>query len=155
MTRKIDRSCRDHPEQDKDACLKILNEIIVPEFQQLGYLNDSLYAKALFNSLENRGLPYSTIRTKMKLKGVPVELIAELIDTDKDEKIQNLPDGLTPERLAIIKYARKKRLDKTTIETNKLLGRLARAGFGYDTAKWFIDMNDDVLEDYTLHAQLH
>lgn len=91
----------------------------------------------------------------MKLKGVPVELIAELIDTDKDEKIQNLPDGLTPERLAIIKYARKKRLDKTTIETNKLLGRLARAGFGYDTAKWFIDMNDDVLEDYTLHAQLH
>jgi len=45
MTRKIDRSIRDHPDQDKTEWVTHVRETLVPYFENLGFLNDEMLAQ--------------------------------------------------------------------------------------------------------------
>lgn len=139
MTRKIRRSCREYPEQDAQEWITVLNTIVVPYFEKLGFLNDDLYAGGLFTSLKRRGLSRTEIIRRMTMKGVDRDCIHALV-TD-------CADGVN-DKNAVIDFARKKKIGRfrpiptnDPKERNRDLGKLARAGFSYDTAISVFDAN--------------
>ena len=132
MTRKIDRSCRDHPDQARQEWIGHVRDTLIPYFQQLGFLNDDLLAQGLYNNYKNRGFSLSAIRHKMQRKGIDPDKIGALIQTDES--------GVT-DRDAVLVFARKKKIGKfrpvpsnDPIQKKRDLGKLARAGFSYDVA---------------------
>jgi len=129
MSRKIDRSCRDHPDQDRQAWVEHTTDTLIPYFQKIGFINDDLYSTALFNSLKNKGFSSSKIRSKMIGKSVDRDIINDLISENGDDK------------KAILIFAQKKKIGKfrntpyaNDKEKNRDLGKLARAGFSYGLA---------------------
>jgi len=129
MSRKIDRSCHDHPDQNRQEWINHVQETLVPYFQKLGFINDDLYANALLNSLKNKGLSTSKIKSKMIEKSISKDLIDKLMN-----------DGMDDITYVHI-FARKRKIgtyrpfpydnDK---DKQRDLGKLARAGFSYTIA---------------------
>ncbi len=129
MTRKIDRSIRDHPDQDKQEWVSHVRETLVPYFEKLGFLNDALLAKGLFNSFQNKGFSKAKIKSRMIQKSIPPHLVDDLFK-----------DGFS-DKDAVIQFAQKKKIGRYNIHgyadyqaQQKDLGKLARAGFSYDVA---------------------
>ncbi len=140
MQRKIDKSCRAHPEQNREECLQWLGDVIAV-FQRSGLLNDDVYAAGAIRSLRLRGLSTRAIEAKMALKGVSADLVKKTLqDIDGlQEHDANL--------IAALKQARKKRIgpylppDKDAQELqDKHLAALARAGFDFETAHKILKM---------------
>jgi len=134
MTRKIDRSCRDHVDQNREEFIAHVQDVLIPKFQELGFLNDELYTQALFNSLKQRGYSKAKIKSRLIQKSVPSELIAECLN-----------EGFDDAQAAEI-FARKKKIGKYQLkpyadynEKQKDLRKLARAGFSYDIAMRVIE----------------
>jgi regulatory protein len=131
MTRKIDRSCRAHPDQNRIEWIEHVQDTLTPYFINLGFLNDELYSQALFNSLKNKNLSSFVIKKRMKEKGIHSDRISELYE-------QNMPD----DSQTVLLFAKKKKIGKYTRtpdqydekQKQKDLGKLARAGFSYDQA---------------------
>lgn len=141
MTRKIDRSCRAHPEQDRDECLQWLEEETIPYFQDAGYLNDTLYADGLMDSLIRRGHPKRVIAQRMMMKGVSRDEIERVMATYDDEDA---------DWQALLITARKKRCgvygtDSSPEKRQKDIGKLARAGFSYQPIERFLNLTHDEL----------
>ncbi|MDY0030114.1 MAG: regulatory protein RecX [Pseudobdellovibrionaceae bacterium] len=135
MKRKIDLSCRDHPEQNKEQCYDMLDQL-VSKFQELGYLNDSSYSKGLHYSLSQRGYSRQKIRFHMMSKGLSEDMITEAMgDTDQaSEIIQGL------------RYAKRKKIGPFAIQEQDLqksLASLARNGFRYDISTKILEMNQE------------
>ena len=141
MGRKIALSCREHPDQNKDECLKLLDDV-VRKFENLGYLNDRLYAQQLLNSLEYKGTSLTKMMMTFRQKGVPPELIEEIMPKrTRDE-----------DRMAALLWAKKKRLGvfatrERENEKQKGLASLARSGFDYDTANWVMNLDREEAEE--------
>lgn len=141
MERKIEKSCRDHPEQSKAECLVLLDKV-VEKFENLGYLNDDVYARSLLSSLSHRGMSRVRILGTLRSKGLDAGLIESIMpepDTENDKK-------------AALRWAKKKRLGPFVLrerenDLQRGLGSLARAGFGYDIAKWVMDLTPDEAKD--------
>lgn len=132
MTRKIDRSCRAHPDQDREECLKQL-ESLIAEFRERGLLNDESYVKAMTESLRRRGLSARMIRAKLAAKGVESGAITAALAAYADEE-ENA--GQDAECTAARRLIRRKRLVNAAGEYGeKAMAALARAGFGYDTVR--------------------
>jgi regulatory protein len=157
MTRKIDRSCRYHDEMDKrDDYLKILNEETIPFFEEFGFLNDALYAKALASSLRRSGKSHSQIALRLKQKYIAPDLAkAALVAMDEDSSFPESHNHLDSEKLehkelvAALISARKKRVgpyskmdlsmhddvafnEELYKEKQKQMAKLARLGFSFD-----------------------
>lgn len=135
MTRKIDLSCKDHPEQNYEDARDLLEDVII-KFNDLGYLNDNNYARILLSSLKNRGFSLGRILQTLKQKGVPSEVIKD---------IQPEP-SIDEERLAALIWMRKKRLGAFNTrpregDMNRHLASLARSGFDYHTSRWVISLS--------------
>jgi len=129
MTRKIDRSIRDHVDQSREEWIAHVRDILVPYFEKLGFLNDALLARGLFNSFKNKGFSKAKIKSRMIQKSIPSELVNDLFD-----------EGFN-DRDAIIQFAKKKKIGRFRTspysdfnDKQKDLGKLARAGFSYDVA---------------------
>jgi regulatory protein len=129
MTRKIDKSCRDHPDQTRETWITHVRDVVTPYFENLGLLNDDLYSKAVFNSLKNKGYSAAKIKSRMIQKSISSDHINECLN-----------DGFKDSEAVEI-FARKKRIGKyrptpyaNHSEKQKDLGKLARAGFSYDLA---------------------
>lgn len=134
MTRKIDRSCRDHVDQDRNEWIAHVRDVVIPYFEKLGFLNDEMYTQALFNSLKNKGYSAAKIKSRMIQKSIPQELIQNC-----------LSDGFDDAQ-AVHTFARKKKIGQYRLtpyvdysEKQKDLGKLARAGFSYDIAMRVIE----------------
>jgi regulatory protein len=134
MTRKIDRSCCDHPDQNRQEWIDHIKDTLIPYFEKLGFLNDDLYSTALFNSLKNKGLSKIKIKSKMIQKSVSPHLIDDLLNDGFDDKA------------AVIRFAEKKKIGRYNKNgyadyqaKQKDLGKLARAGFSYDVAMSVFD----------------
>ena len=132
MTRKIDRSCRAHPDQTREEWITHVRDVVIPYFKELGFLNDDLYSKALFNSLKRKGLSRSMIANRMRHKGVESDIIANLLNDDDDG---------ASDKESVIRFAQKKKIGKYRTSSyddpkdkQKDLAKLARAGFSYDVA---------------------
>jgi regulatory protein len=141
MSRKIDLSCREHSEQNKEECMIMLDEVI-KKFENLGYLNDDNYGRSLINSLQNKGVSHTRLLLTLRLKGLSEDLIEQLAperDVDADRK-------------AAVRWAKKKRLGPFAVrirenDLNRGLSSLARAGFDYDIAKWVMSIELNEAED--------
>lgn len=143
MTRKIDKSCRSHPDQDRQDCLTMLEEEVVPYFQDAGFLNDTLFANGLAQSLQRRGLPKRVIEQRMAMKGVEGDDITHALQD------YNQQEG---DWAALLKTARKKRCgafgqDTGDEKRQKDMGKLARAGFSYQDIDRFLSMDADALAE--------
>ena len=137
MTRKIDRSCRAHPDQDRTEWITHVKEVVAPYFEKLGFLNDELFGKGLFNSLKRRRLSRNEIYRRMTLKGLAREQVNALLSDEND--------GVN-DREAVLTFAKKKKIGKFRLlpthdenEKRRDLGKLARAGFSYDVAMSVFD----------------
>lgn len=140
MSRKIDKSCRHHADQDKEACIALLDKVTA-QFAGLGYLNDELYLKGMINSLRGRGLSAAVIRLKLKQKGLPAEDIkAALAAHDEEYESDDLSSAL--------KLCRRKKIGAYAREAldvgrkQKWLAALARAGFSYEIATKALEMEN-------------
>lgn len=137
MTRKIDLSCRDHPEQNREDCLALLDQIVI-KFIDLGYLNDPSFAKGLFYSLSLRGYSRQKILAHMKMKGVPEQDIRECLGAENHEH----------ELAMAVRYIKRKKLGSFSLRdiengNQKALASLARNGFGYDVASKALNLSKD------------
>lgn len=145
MQRKIDNSCRHHVEQDRAACLTLL-DALVTKFENVGLLNDDNYARGMVISLRRRGLSERAILMRLQHKGLPEDKIrAALTEYNEDNQIN---PGQS-ERLAALKLARRKRLGPYAVEDfdfNKALAAFARAGFSFDVAQSVLRMTPDDLD---------
>lgn len=129
MTRKIDRSIRDHPDQDKTEWVMHVHDILVPYFEKLGFINDEMLVQGLFNSFKNKGFSKAKIKSRMVQKSIPMDLVDNLFSNGFNDKD------------AIVQFAKKKKIGRYNIngygdynDKQKDLGKLARAGFSYDVA---------------------
>lgn len=132
MTRKIDRSCREHSDQDRNEWIAHVKDTVIPYFEKLGFLNDELFGQGLFNSLKRRGLSRNEIYRRMTLKGLSRDHVQRLVN--------NGDDGVN-DKEAVLTFAKKKKIGKFRLEAisdpkekQRDLGKLARAGFSYDVA---------------------
>jgi regulatory protein len=141
MGQKIERSCKDNPEQERSFCLSLLDEV-VEKFVGLGYLNDNSYAQALLHSLQSRGMSRMRILGTLRTKGVDTELIQSIMPAADAEQ----------ERSAALRWAKKKRLGPFCLrvrdnDMQRGMGSLARAGFGYDIAHWVMSLSPDEAQE--------
>ncbi|MFN3199145.1 MAG: regulatory protein RecX [Bradymonadia bacterium] len=128
-------------------------EIIEPlldRFVEAGLLNDRVYAEGRVRALHRQGHPARAIRARLRAKGVPAELVDEVLELLAEED----DGGLSPDLEAAILRARRKRLGPYRDEASRAdrrqrdLGALARAGFSFDVARQVIDAPDkEHLED--------
>ena len=142
MERKINLSCREHPDQDMEQC-KILLDATVKKFENLGYLNDRTYTQMLINGLVYKGTSTTKMMITLRQKGVPPELIEEMMpQRTRDE-----------DRMAALLWAKKKRLGifatrERENEKQKGLASLARSGFDYDTSNWAMSLSREEAEEF-------
>ncbi|PZO84021.1 MAG: RecX family transcriptional regulator [Micavibrio aeruginosavorus] len=145
MLRKIDKSCKHHTEQDREACLTILDKT-VQEFERQGYLNDEAYLRGMINSLRRRGLSAQGIAAKLQQKGLGREITQETLQEHDAQSGTENPDFAA----AILLTKRKKigpfRAAKEE-NRNRELAALARAGFGYEYASKALDMSREDAEE--------
>ncbi len=152
MTRKIDRSCRAHAEQNRDECLQWLDAMI-EDFIRQGLLNDRLYAEGAVNSLRRRGLSRRAIMNRLQVKGLDSETVGALLATHDNE--HGAQDHDTGDLQAALKLARRKRIgpyappDKN-VDRDKAIAAMGRAGFTYDIARRVMDMTPGDLDDQDL-----
>ena len=138
MTRKIDRSCLEHDDQNRQEWIDHVQTTLIPYFTKLGFLNDDLYAKGLLNSLKNKGLSRFVIERRMRTKGIAMENIQILFE-DEEQK----PDDYD----LVEVFARKKKIGRYNTnpksydadQKRRDLGKLARAGFSYELAMRVIE----------------
>jgi len=147
MRRKINRSCAHHPEQDREECYSLLDELIA-KFERAGLLDDKIYARGSVISLRRRGLSARAIGAKLQAKGLSSSQIeAAMAEHDSGEHDDS-------ELLAALRAARRKRIGpfetaaKQEIEQQdqKALAALARAGFSYEICRRALDLPRDDAE---------
>lgn len=147
MTRKIDKSCRFHKDQNREDCVALLDPL-VKKFQDLGLLDDNAYVKGMVTSLRRRGLPARQIEMKLTQKGLSKDLIHQTLQSHDLEEYETNEAG---DIYAALIFARKKRLGP--YDTNerytpeKALATMARAGYSYDIAKKTLEIDQKELEE--------
>lgn len=143
MMRKIDRSCRHHTEQNREDCIRLLEELIV-KFIGLGLLNDESYSRGMVNSLRRRGLSSRAIQAKLAAKNLPAAQIEQALAEHDEDRPRTESD-----LIAAIRFARRKKLGPWSNKNlpEKELATLARAGFPYDIAQRVLQMDRETAED--------
>lgn len=149
MTRKIDKSCTYHKEQNREDCLKLLDSTIAT-FERQGLLNDAAYLQGMVNSLRRRGLSAQAIQFKLQNKGLKAPDIKSALEAYSGHLSQQEAD-----LLAATQFIRRKKIgcygkpvarddDKAR---NRQIGALARAGFGFDITQKVLAMDEDSAEE--------
>lgn len=139
MTRKIQKSCKAHPEQLPETCFGFL-ESVIAKFQSIGFLNDNGYAAGLARSLKNRGWPRNRIIMRLKEKGIAPDIIeASVPEAEQGSDFLDVLVWIKRKKLGA--YATKER------EFDKSLASLARAGFDYHSASRALKMPKDEIEE--------
>ena len=146
MLRKVDRSCRHHADQDREACLVLL-DALVEKFIRSGLLDDVAYVNGSVASHRRRGLSARAIEARMAAKGVSPALVKNAM--------QGSDGNVETEFIAALRLSRRKRLgpfglsrDEPGQPPDKSLATLARAGFDYATASRALGMTRDEAEDF-------
>lgn len=135
LARRVDRSVREHG-TDLDEALGWVNTLM-EKLERNGLINDAAYAEMKASTLRAGGRSARIIAQKLRLKGVPEDVV--------QEKLGEATAELSEEEAATI-WARKKRLgpyrrDPSSRSENRErdLAALARVGFSYSVAKRVLD----------------
>lgn len=137
LMRKVKRSCAAHPDQDPEAC-RAMVDALAERFEDSGLLNDTLYARALADSLRRRGRSRKAIIAKLSERGLRADQIEAALSEIEAESGK---DAAQSEMEAALRFARRKRIGPFRGGQNdadlarKDMGALARAGFSYDIAR--------------------
>jgi regulatory protein len=139
MLRKVERSCRHHPEQNREACAQLV-EALIEKFSQAGLLDDKSYTNAAVASLRRRGESSRAIAARLRAKGLPADAVREALDTgDSDDDFH-----------AALRFARRRRLGPFAAgrakAPEKQMAAFARAGHGYEIAAKVLRMERDEAE---------
>lgn len=141
LMRKVARSVRIH-DTDAEAGAALV-EALIARYRRVGLLDDRAYATARVTSRHRQGDSVRAIRAKLMAKGVAAEDIeAALAALARD--IGAAAPGVLDLRAACA-HARRRRLGPWRAEADRPARRerdlavLARAGFGYDTARRVIE----------------
>lgn len=149
MQRKIQRSCKAHPDLDPAQCMAWLDDVC-RDFQRVGFLNDQSYANALMHSLRLKGISTNHAAFKMRQKGIANDLIDAITDRLRDE-------SSIDDYVLAVRWAKRKRLPpfaSRSITPEKALASLARAGFDYDTAKRVLALSAEDAESILIDNRL-
>jgi regulatory protein len=150
MKRKIDRSCKFHPEPPQEECLKMLEALII-KFTELGLLDDSSYARGLVISYRRRGLSGNAIMAKLKMKGVDRETGQKALS----HHTENGPQDLDADTVSGLKFLKRKKAGPFAVAPasdpdkarSRALGALARAGYGYDISSRLYEMDHEEAQE--------
>ncbi len=147
MTRKINKSCKHHTEQNYEECQQLLNDVVT-QFIELGLLDDTAYLKGMVTSLRRRGLSATQITLKLSQKGYKRDEVNEELNSyDADYA----DDELYGDKKSAIIFARKRRFGPFDVmqkkDFDKSLASMARAGYSYDVAKTILSMSKEELPD--------
>lgn len=150
MMRKVQKSCREHPEQNFTECHELVNDLI-SKFIRVGLLDDQVYARSIVNSQRRSGKSLRAIEGYLRSKGLSSENI------EKSLAHFNQDHNKTPAEVefeSAMVFARKKRLGpyrtSDKYDTQKELGRLARAGYSYDTARRVLEKDIDDEDNFSV-----
>lgn len=136
---RVRRSIAEHGGDAAEAEALVDAEIV--RLQELGYLNDALYAEHRAKSLHARGTSGRRIQATLHGKGLDREQIDDALGTLAEEEPE-------PDLAAAATFARKRRLgpwrtgESTPESRKKELDKLGRAGFSWDVARQVIDATD-------------
>jgi len=115
-------------------------EEVVAKVLELGLVDDQRYATAVARRLERRGTSHRAMQAKLREKGVPQEIVNEVLGGG--------PSG-DSELVAASALARRRRLGPYRVDPEarearreRDLAALARAGFNFDVARRIIDAED-------------
>jgi regulatory protein len=141
LRRKIMRSCRHHTDQDITTCYALAEDII-SKFVRSGLLNDETYAHALENRLRNQGRSHKYIAQKMSEKGLKSIASNEFKDHDvaQEEELNAAKIFARKRRLGPFASPNDQTQDDITASHMRDLGKFARAGFSFATAKTVLQL---------------
>lgn len=135
LMNRIRTSLRHH-EGDEQEMAGWLDGIL-DELEKIGVLNDRAWATSRLARLRRQGNSERAIRTKLRAKLVPAEIIDDLLDEHPVDPLE-----------AALSFARKRRIgpfrDRDRDDKRqKDLGKLARGGFPYGIANQVLDLDPD------------
>lgn len=119
-------------------------DTVIAELLQRGALNDEMWARSRIQALRRRGNSMRQIRSKLRLKRVPPELIDTLLEAHRDAEPK-------AELKAALDYLRKRRLGPWAAQPDpqRTLAKLGRRGFSYGTAREALSMDLESARDVT------
>jgi regulatory protein len=112
-------------------------EAALDKLERAGYLSDKSFAETKLVSLRRAGTSSQKIRQKLAVKGVTVDVVADVLEHDESD-----------DRQAAVAFARRRRLGpyadekKRAALKDKHIAALARAGFSLTIARWVVNAVD-------------
>lgn len=147
LLRKVERILANHDdaEQLRQQAEEWITEVVAKSVK-IGLIDDRLYASSKINSFLFGGSSMVNIKAKLRAKGVPQEIITELI-AEAQEKTPDINFR------SAIKYAKKRRFgpfrsrepQEKTNDREK--AAMARAGYSYDEVNRVLKGDREELED--------
>ena len=127
------------PEIKKNDITNLIDVVLI-DLEKSKFISDKFYSESKSRSLIQRGSSINKIRSYLFNKGINDNYIKETIDKIKEDNIdQDFFSG--------IKICKKKRIGPARAEDNRPLfykkdiSLLARNGFGFDTSKRIMDID--------------
>lgn len=145
LLRRVHRSATFH-EVDPEPWAALVDPEL-DRLERLGFLDDATYASDKARVLHRRGSGTRKIRAALHQKGLPSDVIdAAIAALEEREGDPDFAAACTFARKRSIGPWRRHPLDED--RRRKELGRLARAGFGFDLARRVVDATSvDVLTE--------
>jgi regulatory protein len=122
-------------------------DAILDDMVRQGLLNDRRWAESRIQRLLRKGLSERAIRSNLRAKLVPAEMIDSLLESHEPDPLQSAT--MYARRRRIGPFREHGREDKR----DKDLGKLARAGFPYAVAQQVLDMDPDEALDLALDGR--
>lgn len=142
MMRKIKRSCEFHKTNVEDFT-PLLDKLIV-RYQEVGLLNDHLYARGKVESLRRKGLGERAIVARLKEKGLNYDEVKRALNAiDYDKENAELEAAYAYVKRKKLGRYRTREIDDMEKLQRRELASLARAGYSFDIAKKALDFHED------------
>lgn len=146
MMQRVRRGARHH-DQDLEECTEHLDTLL-EELCRLGVIDDDRYARNTIERQRGSGKARRHIEGYLRSRGVASSTISHAFE-DLDADIDH-----DPERIAAIRYARKRRFgpwchppERRQERRDKQLASMVRAGYSFSLAKEILAEDDaDMLE---------
>ncbi|MFT3708684.1 MAG: regulatory protein RecX [Archangium sp.] len=127
LAQMLNRRVRNHARMKKvdiPADMPTMISNVVERMVKAGYVDDQRLAQSKSASLQRQGKSTRVIRLKLRMKGVPAELIAGATQISAEQELE-----------AAAVLVRKKKLGRDRERRQRDFGVLMRAGFSFDVAK--------------------
>lgn len=150
LDKRIRRAVAHHG-QDPDDCAALADKVVA-ELVDAGVIDDARYAQQRVYTMRQRGASTRKIRSALRSKGVEGRLITEALAEPADPLGRPPdPDAPSPERLAALRYARRRsfgpwRRPDREPRPDKEIASMGRAGFSWSLSREVVQADPSVRE---------